>query len=264
MKRRIEHSPVAFSIIFTFTLAVVLGIISALVSAVFPQGESDAVYLVMALVNLIIGAAAIFLFGVINGCNSLAHVFNTKGLVKGFNALYPVMGIFVLNLLLTASNVSYISTENIGRLPVVVLMQGASALMQTVLFRGLLITALFIKMSETKNARLRSIFIASALFLVMYIPMSILNTGGLELMNLMNTFIISAGMCAAYMYGKRLLPLIIVQGTWQVLGGVISVLSVSEEVGIDPAAGFIFLLFLAIVLVVAIIVGKRADAFEKI
>ena len=133
--------------------------------------------------------------------------------------------------------------------------------METVLFRGLLVAALFIKFSQTESERIRSVFKASTLFLMIYIPLGIINTGSLDIMPIINTFIISAGFCAAYMYSRNLMVLFLAYGVWMTLVAVLDVIVVDDAGQASP------LLFIALVPVLALIstfavrFSRRADIF---
>jgi len=189
------------------------------------------------------------------------HVFKARGLAKGALVLIPVIAYFLLEVSLNIGSITDINSENIGALPLVAAMQVTSALMQNALFRGLLVTALFVKLNSTKNERVKSVFRASVLYLAIYIPMNILNTGSLELMQLVNTFIVSLGFCSAYLYSKSLISLILVQGIWQILGSAIDVFGVDSYVQITPLALVILLAILISIVIFAIVFSRRAEPF---
>ena len=264
MIEKIRNKPVAFSILFAIALTVIWGITSLFVQEMFGQYELQALQIATLIVNIIFAIIAIVLLGMINQINGFKHVFKVKGLARGLLVLVPVMVFFIFNLAFNAGNMTNIDLENIGIFAPIALMQAASAFMVNVLFRGLLVTALFIKLSGTKGQRVKSVFKASALYLVMYIPLSILNTGSIEFMQLVNTFIVSAGFCAAYLYSKNLISLILVQGIWQILGAAIDFFGFGDYAQITPLAFIVLIAILISIVVFAVIFSRRAEPFENI
>jgi len=258
---KIRNKPVAFSIISVFAITISWGFISLLVRETIGQHGAQLLLLATSATNIAIAVLAIFLLGAINQIHGFKHALRAKGFMKGCLALMPVAAFFILNLALSASGMSYISAENIGIFPLTAAMQATSALMQNVLFRGLLVTALFIKLSATKNERVKSVLAASALYLVIYIPINILNTGSLELMQLVNTFVMGIGFCAAYMYSKNLLSLVTTQGIWQILVSAIDVFGVDGYAQFTPLALAVLLAILTSIVVFAVILSRRAEPF---
>jgi len=171
------------------------------------------------------------------------------------------MVFFVFNLALSTSGVTDTGIENIEAFPIVAFIQVTSALMQNVLFRGLLITSLFVKLSSTEEERVKSVFKASALYLLVYIPLNIFDTGNLALMQIVNTFIVGAGFCAVYMYSRSIMSLVLGQGVWQVMGSVIYLFGAEYSPQLTPWLFIVFVVILILIVVFAVRFSKRAKPF---
>lgn len=256
---KIRNSPVALSIISTFVITALW-----MASTVFGQSQFTgtlAISLVRAIINIAFAMVAVFLLGRINQINGLRHVFNLNRLGSGLFALLPVTAFFLFGLTIATAGISSIATDDISIFPIIAFNQLTSAFMQNVIFRGLLITALFIKLSGTQGERVKSIFKASALYLVIYILLNILNGNHIEPMQLANTFIVGAGFCAAYMYSKNLLSLILVQSIWQIADSAIETFGVSADPQFTPLSLIAMLAILISIVVFAIKFSKRAEPF---
>ena len=261
MTEKIKGKPVAFSIISTLILSAFLIGITLFFRGRFEEHDLIVPMLISTVLNIVFAALAAYLLGVINQVNGFRFVFKTKGLAKGLLVLIPVATFFIFGSIINTDLTSEANIENVWFLPVTAFMQATSALMQNVLFRGLLVTALLIKLSGTEKERVRGVFRASALYLIIYIPLNILNGSGIGLMQIINTFIVGAGFCAAYLYSKNLMSLVLVQGAWQISDSVIYFL------GFERHTLFSLPLFIALVAILILIVvfavrfSKRAEPF---
>ncbi|MCL2565675.1 MAG: hypothetical protein FWE24_07690 [Defluviitaleaceae bacterium] len=216
------------------------------------------------MVNIIFSILAVILLGVINQINGFKHVFRLRGLGKGLIVLIPVMAFFLLGLSLAINAMEYmnVSIEEIKVFPAIIFMQITSAFMQNVIFRGLLVTALLIKFSNTKSERVKGVFMASALYLIIYIPFNILS-GSIDLMQLINTFVIGAGFCAAYLYSKNLLSIILTQGIWQILSSGVNLFGVEGYPQSTPfAAAALIVIILIMIVVLTVVFSRRAEHFH--
>jgi len=261
MAERIRSKPVTFSIIFTLLITILWRVILG-------TGTPDmSMQMFIGMVVIIICTIfAVFLVGTINQTNGFKHVFRTKGFMKGLLVLVPAMAFFAFNLMFNVSGVVINDDVNIMDFPPVMLLQVVLAFMMNIVYRGLLVTALFVKLSSTENKRVKSVFLAAALYLAVYIPLVILNTGGIELTQILNTFVVSAGVCAAYMYSRNLMSIIAVQGIWQILGSAIEFFGVSEyaQTILTPMMFIIYIIILISILAVAINFSRRAEPFSCI
>jgi len=260
---KIRNSPVVFSIIFTLLISILWG-----ATTIFLQGllgyETQMPPLIITGIFITFTVVAVVLLGIINRINGFKHVFKVKGFIKGLLVLIPAMAFFAFGLAINASGDANVNVGDIWNFSLTALMEAAAALMANVLFRGLFVTALFIKLSRTKSERVKSVFIASALYLVIYIPLSILNTGSIEPMQLINTFVVGLGFCAAYMYSKNLMSLVAVQGVWQILGSAFDFFGIGENVQVVPTP-LLFIVLAAIlisIVVFAVIFSRRAEPFR--
>jgi len=254
--------PVGFSIASALVLSAIYSVISQGNLALAAQLSAQISLLVLIVINIVFAIIAIVLLGVVNQSNGFKHVLATKGLGKGFVALLPVVPFIALHLTLNTGSMIESHSEIDAAIPLIALMRFSSAFVQSVLFRGLLITALFIKLSGEKTERVKSVFKAATLFFVFYIPFGIFSTGSIDLMNLINTFVVSVGFCAAYMYSKNLLSIILVTGTWYTLASVLAM----PGVGINIEATALMLIpiigILVFIMIFAIIFSRRAEPFK--
>ncbi|MCL2674542.1 MAG: hypothetical protein FWE92_04340 [Defluviitaleaceae bacterium] len=217
--------------------------------------------LIRSAINIAFTVFAVILLGVVNQTDGFKHIFATKRFMNGLIALLPVTAFFLFGLMLNLGNISPMYEESVQTIPAIALMQITSALMQTVLFRGLLITALFVKLSNSESERIRSIFKASALYLIIYIPLNMLDGANIGFMQLINTFVVGAGLCAAYMYSKNLLSLVLVQGLWQVLGSVIGLFSTNYHPQSTLLVLTVWTVIIISIVTFAIKFSKRAEPF---
>ena len=205
---------------------------------------------------------AVILFGLINKTNGFKHAFKAEGFSKGLKALIPAIVFFTFALLIfNVGGVLNINAESPWAIPAIILMSVTSALVQVLLFRGLLITALFVKRSSTEKERVQSIFVASLLFLIIYILFNILSPNPIGLMQLINTFVMSMSFGAAYLYSKNLMSLVLVQGAWQSINAVIGLFTVESNNQISLPVLIPFTAILVFVAVFAVKYSKRADPF---
>jgi len=257
----IAKKPVALSIISALVLSAFWIIAQIILSHIFEHPESQTSFFMRAAINIAFAVFAVVFFCIVHRVNGFKHIFTTKGLAIGLLALLPVSAFFLFGLMLNASGMSNADAENIRIFPAIAFIQITSAFIQNVLFRGLLITALFIRFSNTKNERIKSVFKAAALYLVIYIPLNIFINGGIELMQLINTFIVGAGFCTAYLYSRNILSLIIIQGVWQVLGSAINLFGTNGEPTVSPLLFIVLVVILISIIVVAIKLSKCAEPF---
>jgi len=225
--------------------------------------EVQLLSLLVSATTVVFAALAMLLLGVTNHTCGFKHVFKREGFAKGCFALLPVMAFFVLTLINNSSGALELKSGNFGLLPFIALEEMTSAFVQTILFRGLLISALFIGRSSTESERVRSVLKGAALFWIMYALIGVLDSGSLPIMQLVNTFIVSAGMCAAYMYSRNLLSLALVQGTWQALGSAFELLLTNgygERQMATPLA-IVYIAILVLITVCAIRFSRRAEVF---
>ena len=262
MTEKIKSSPVTSSIFLAFVLTIFWAGATFFVQGLSEQLGTLVLLLISSTINIIFTILAVVLLGLINQVNSFRYVFKTKGLAKGLLVLIPVMAFFLFGLVFNASQAASADIEITWIFPANAFMQATSAFMQNILFRGLLITALLIKFSSTESERVRSVFKASALYLIIYIPLNIVGGSGVELMQLINTFVVGAGFCAAYLYSKNLLSLALAQGVWQILGSVIASFA-AENYYNQPSP---FALIPLIIILISIVIftvrfSKRAEPF---
>ena len=261
MTERIKGSPVAFSVILTFVLTTFWVGTTFFARGLSEQLGSQMSLLLSSAINILFAAFAITLFGKVNQINGFKHIFKVKGLVKGLLVLIPVMAFFIFNMAFNASRVASADVETAWIFPAIAFMQTTSAFLANVLFRGLLITALFIKLSGTEKERVRSVFKASVLYLLIYIPLNIVNGNHIEPMQLINTFVVGAGFCAAYMYSRNLLSLVLIQGVWQISGAVIALFAVDVYSQFSPLVLIPLIIILISIVIFAVRFSKRAEPF---
>jgi len=254
---KITENPVKFSVISAFGLALFWRGAIIFAGEIFEENVSG--ILSVSVINIFAAAFAMFLLGVANRKNGFKMVFRAKGFVKGLKALFPVAILFTVFLLFGVIPAEYMRFENLEFLPGIIVVIATTIFTQIILAWGLLVTALLYKESGTSRARVRAVFKGTALFLVLYIIMQ----GNVGPVQLVNTFIAGAGMCAAYMYSKNLLNLAMVQITYHVLGSVIDLTAVGDTtqipvVLIAPLVGaWVF------VIVFAVKFARRAESFVR-
>ena len=262
MTQKLQNRPILFSVVFTLVIAIGMGITQMLIRALFVPNSLQLSATLASVAWIVLSIVAVMFLGAINQINGFKFVFSSNGFAKGILACVPLVVFFAFNLIVRIINVESMTFENPGGFTMVALMQAIAAFLQNIVFRGLLITALFVKYSEKENDRVKSILKASALYLLAYIPLSILNTGGVELMQLVNTFVVGAGMCGAYMYSKNLLSLTLVQGVWHILGVAIDFFGIEESVQASLLMLAVLLNIWVIIIVGAVVFGKRAKVFS--
>jgi len=261
VNQRIKSNPVASSIISALVLSFIYGGLIFFLWSLSEQLGRQALSLTSAAINVVFTILAIILFGIINQTNGFNHVFKTDGIKKGLLALTPVTMFFLLSLVVNTGSVPSLYEENVRAFPAIALMQITSSLVQNVLFRCLLITALLVKLSSTDNERILSIFKASALYLIIYIPLNMLDGANIGFMQLINTFVVGAGICAAYLYSKNLLSLVLVQGLWQMLGSIVDLFSTNAPPQVTLWVLIAWLIILISIVTFAIKFSKRAEPF---
>jgi len=248
MTKKIQDSPVTYSIIFTILITVCWVVITQLARNLANELVVFAIVFAMLVGFTILGA---YLIGKINKTNGLKFTFRTAGFTKGVVALLPAIAFLTLNVVLNA---------NAFNISLNIFIEAAAAIMGIMLFRGLLVTALFVKRSSTEGERIKTIFKAAGLYFIIYIPLNMLGADGIGPMQLVNTFIMSAGFCAAYMYSKNLLSLTIVMAVWQIFGVVFSYGGGNE---IEPTPLLVVGLFAMLITtaIFAVWFSKRAQPF---
>lgn len=261
MIEKIKSKPVIFSIILTFLLTI-LWIAATLLMQGFGQPGSLTLLIISASVNITLAVLATVLMGMINGINGLKYAFKTKGLKKGLKALIPTVPFVLFGLIISMSSAINTDNVNIAGIPLMAIFAAASAFMQTALFRGLLATALFVRLSGTERERIRSAFSASALFLIMYVLIHIFSGNHIEAMQLVNTFVMGAAFCAAYLYSRNLMCLILLQGIWQFLSFLIGLFIVESPDTVSPLALIPLAAILILMIGFAVRSCKRAEPFR--
>jgi len=257
---KIQNSPIAFSIIFTIILVAFWGAAALFVTEAFEQFGVQLYLLASSVNNIAFTIIAVILFGLVNKTNGFKHTFKANGFSKGLKALIPAAVFFTFGLLITGGALD-LNAESPWVIPAIILMSVTSALVQVLLFRGLLITALFVKRSSTEKERVQSIIMASLLFLIIYILFNILSPNPVGLMQLINTFVMSMSFGAAYLYSKNLMSLVLVQGTWLSLDAVIGLFRVEYNNEISLPALIPFTAILVFAAVFAVKYSKRAEPF---
>jgi len=262
MAEKIKSRPILCSIISTFIISILWGSATFFIRAqgLYKQEGEQMLLLISSVVNILFSVLAVALLSLINQM-SFKQIFSANGLAKGSIALLPVASFFLFGLILNMFSVEYTSFDSINMFPITAFMQATSAFMQNVLFRGLLVTALFIKFSGSKKERVKTVFKASALYLLIYIPVNILNTGGIELMQLINTFVIGSGFCAAYLYSKNIMSLILAQGSWQILNSAVDLFSAEAPSQFSPLAAIALILILILITAFSALFAGRAEPF---
>jgi len=259
MVKKIRCNPVFYSIFLGLILSFLYGGFTLLFQGLSEHIGTLALQLMSSTVNIIFAVCAIFLLGMIKQTNGFKYIFKKKGIAKGVVALLPVIIFFFFGLLLNTGGFIFSNSEAVMIFPFIAFSQVTSALVQNILFRGLLVTALLMKLSNTKGERVRSVFIASALYLIVYIPLNIIG-GDIGFMQIINTFVVGAGFCAAYLYSKNLLGLVFVQGIWLILSAGIAIFGVESYVEPSPLMGIFLLLIMLAIISFAVIFSRRAES----
>jgi len=260
MTNKLQAKPITASIILTVILSVLWGFTSPFVRGISAQHGLLVSSLLTSVINIVFALITIAILGIINQTCGFKHVFKTEGFVKGLPAVLPIMAAVLFNLAFVLSSAETISGENLSTFPLHAFVRITSAFIETVLFRGLLVTALFVKLSLTESERIRSIFKASALFLMIYM-LGILNTGNVNIIPIINTFIINAGFCAAYMYSRNLIVLFLAYGTWMTLIAILDVIVVDDSGQASPLLFFAVVGVLFLILTFAVRFSRRAEPF---
>jgi len=261
MTSKLQTNSIASSIILTLIVAFLWGFTSPFVRWIAEPHGLLASSTLTSVINIAFALITIALLGVINQTCGFKHVFKTEGFVKGLPAILPIMAFAALKLVFASSNEVYVSSENFRAFPALAFIRLTSVLMETVLFRGLLVTALFIKASRTEGERIRSVFKAAAWFWVIYTILNVLTTGHLDLMALINTFVMSAGFCAAYMYSKNLMIPAFGYAIWSVFGVWIDSSVVNNYIQPTPLSVVAVVGVLVFILVFAVRFSLRAEVF---
>jgi len=257
---KIRSNPVFYSILFGLILSFLLGGFTLFFQGLHEQVETFSLSIIFSAVNVVFVVFSAALLGVIIQGNGFKYIFKMRGTVKALIALLPVISFFVFSLLVNANSMIFSDTEGLSVFPIIAVSQITSAFVQNVLFRGLLVTALLAKFSSTKGGRVKSVFIASALYLIIYVPLNVIS-GGVEFMQIINTFVVGSGFCAAYLYSKNLLGLIAVQGIWMVLGSAITAFGTENHATFPPILGIAMLFILVMIVIFAVLFSRRAEPF---
>ena len=212
MIAKIRSKSISFSIILTFLLTAFWVATTVFIQELSQHLGILTLLFINSTVNIAITIFAVILLGVINHTDGFKHLFKTKGITKGLFVLIPAVPFFLFGIIVNASGTISKDIENVWIIPLVSFFAMTMAFMQTALFRGLLATALFMKFSSTEKERIKSVFKASALFLVFYLIRHIFIGNHIEFTQLVNTFIMGAVFCAAYLYSKNLMSLVIFKG----------------------------------------------------
>ena len=257
---KIKNRPVLFSIFFSFVLAAIWTVATLFIRGLYEQFGTSTLLFMNIMVGTAITVLAVALFGVINQTNGFKHLFKIKGFMKGLFVLLPVVPLVIFGLVIGISGEVNTDMENVWVMPLAILLAVVGAFMQSALFRGLLATALFMKFSGTEKERVLSVFKASALFLVLYIMQHILSGNHISIMQLINTFIVGAGFCAAYLYSRNLMSLVLFQGIWLTIDSVINLLFVNVN-QVSPLTIIPLALILILIVVFTVRFSKRAERF---
>jgi len=261
VNQRIKNSPIAASTISAFVLSLLYGGSIFFLWSLSEQLGRQTLSLTSSTINVAFTILAVILLGMINQTSGFKHVFKVDGIKKGLLALIPVTMFFLLNLMINTGSITNLHIESIGKFLAIAVMQFTSALVQIVLFRGLLTTALFVKLSSTESERVQNMFKASALYLIIYIPLNMLDGANIGLMQLINTFVVGVGLCAAYLYSKNLLSIVLVQGLWQALGSIMGLFSTNTYPQLTLWVLIAWLIILLSIVTFAIKFSKRAEPF---
>jgi len=260
MVEKIRSKPVLYSILFGLILSFLLGGFTLFFRGLHEQVGTLTLSIIFSVVNVVFAVFVVALLGVIIQDNGFKYVFKIKGTVKALIALLPVISFFIFGLLVNAHLMIFSNTEGLNIFPIIAVSQITSAFVQNVLFRGLLVTALLVKFSNTKGGRVKSVFISSALYLFVYIPLNVIS-GDVEFMQIINTFVVGAGFCAAYLYSKNLLGIIAIQGVWMVLDSAIASFGIENYATFPPFVGIAMLFILVMIVIFAVLYSRRAEPF---
>ena len=261
MITKLQKNPIAASIALTLILLVLWVFTSPFVLGLFEPHGLLASSLITSVINIEFVFITIALLGIINRTCGFRHVFKTEGFVKGLPAVLPIMAFAVLRLVFALNGEIYVSSENLRAFPLLAFVGMTSVFMETVLFRGLLVIAIFVSSSRTEGERVRTMFKAAALFLVIYTLLNVLSTGHLDLMALINTFVISSGFYAAYMYSKNLMVLTFAYAVWSIFGIWIDLFIVNNYIPTTPLNAIAVIGVLCLILTFAVRFSRRADVF---
>ena len=252
---KLRKHPIVFSLAATFVILLVM----VFASAVVP----DDMFALSVMSDMVITFFIILLLGLVIGRNGFKFVFNVKGFRRGLFALLPAYAFILLQLLgliITAE----ITPLLISELPLRAAVALVGGIFQTVLFRGLLITAIMMSLSVTPQGRVKAVIVSSALFLIIYIIIMLLDGEGFEsiVMRSITTFGMSIIFCAAYLYSKNLLSLSVVMAVLllvqNMLLDLVAGMSAQEPQGIS----FLFFHVLLIpMLMFSIWISKKAEPF---
>ena len=260
MTAKIRNSPIALSIIFTLMLTVLFIVPALFLQDYFEQLGTLTQWLLSSVINIIVAVIAMILLGIVNETNGFKHVFKTKGLAKGLIVLIPATLLFIFGYMISLRGAVTADNVHIWTILFAVLSAATSALMQNILFRGLLATALLVKHSGSEKVRVRSVFKAAALFWVVYILMHAISGNGIGHMQLVNTFIVGSALFAAYLYSRNLMSLVLAQWAWGTLGSVMNLFVVEGYTQV-PLLVIAWVAILALIVVFTVKFSKRAEPF---
>ena len=207
----------------------------------------------------------IWILGAVLQTNGLKFVFSLKGFGKGMLALSPIIVMVVV--------ISFVFVDEIGiyfdlvaYFPFIIINEFARVLQEEILFRGVLMTAVLIKLSpkwDKKTERIIYTFIFAVIFGLVHF------VGGWY--GILTGFFLGFLICASYIYAKNLLACIIVHLMANTLPTIIvGIISgnfdLLERLSILPYPSEIplFIVFWIIQIITAVILIIKAKPFVPV
>jgi len=213
MKIKFDN-PIKFSVTAVFAIFIAY-IISIFILAIFFRNLSLPYYVApiaerytLAVLRVIFSIPAIIFMGVVLKENGFKFAFSLKNSKQALFACSALI-LWMLTPTLHLFNMSGVDEGFFTMILPIIAFQASSGIYEEVLFRGLFMTAILIKYSDTIKRRLLSVIISAVVFGLVHVDAGLFNVIG--------TALIGMGLGAVYLYSGNLIVLMIVHALWNIL-----------------------------------------------
>lgn len=262
MEKYIKKYPIAFGIISCLVIYLLF------ILAHLPYGpyvmDISLLYLLDSILRIIFSIPVFILLGYIYNTNGIDFAFSTKGFAKG---LFASLAIFLL--IFTFSFKFFLMVEinkiYIQFIPFVILQQITTGLYEELSFRGLLMSGMLQKWSNTKLGRVCIVLVSGIIFGLIHLA-NYFNNANLQstLWNALYAGMVGIGFSGVYIYSKNLLAAMFIHTIYNIpihlSNGLIARISTEAYTKIILNAQSV--LFFAIIPLFAILLSIKSEPFK--
>jgi len=226
MKSLAAKKPVLFGIIGTIIILVLdivsNGVLFDLFSSSITKSQG---FLVNGATKVVLFVPTAILLGYIIKSNGFKFAFSTKGFAKGMFASIPIF-LCIAVYIVASFFITEINRDALSAFPAIVVQQTAISFYEEVLVRGLLITAILIKLGDRVKGRIIAMLVSVILFVLFHMANIFVGSSVSEaISNSIMTIGPGIMLAAVYIYSKNILSAMIMHTLYNLALHVMSLAS---------------------------------------